>query len=129
MTSTNKQAPVLVHGLFTRSERRSRVFLYERSADGEAALTDSDIPASAICLSATKTVPACDVGDAVWVVNSITAELFRGTVSFCLVAMATGLQAFSTVPDARAEHLTPDTLRRLTPDRRPFRAGSGRPSA
>ena len=88
-------------------------------------LIDPDAPASAIYLNAKETLLAragVRRGDLVRVVGSITGELFRGSVSFRLVAVAIEHQAATAAPEARGEHLTLETLRRLTLDRRPFPA-------
>ena len=86
-------------------------------------LIDPDNPASAIYLNAKETLltrAGVRRGDVVRVVGSIAGELFRGNVSFRLVAVAIEHQAATAVPEARGEHLTLETLRRLTLDRRPF---------
>ena len=86
-------------------------------------LTDPDTPAAAVYLNAKETLLAragVRRGDLVRVIGLITAELFRGNVSFRLVAVAIEHQEPTALPEARAEHLTLEALRRLTLERRSF---------
>lgn len=86
-------------------------------------LTDPDDAGSTIYINAKQGLlqqAGVQRGDVVRIAGSITAELFRGQVSFRLAAVAIEHSAPAAVPQARVDNLTVETLRRLALARHQF---------